>query len=47
MPVIILYWTAYVAQGQVSFRPDLYDWDQTVLALLDPPKPPSPVARTN
>ena len=35
--VVILYWTAYVGKGQVSFRQDIYGWDRDLLQLLDPP----------
>ncbi len=34
--VVILYWTAYVGKGQVSFRQDIYGWDQALLQLLEP-----------
>lgn len=40
MPVVILYWTAYVAGGQVSFRPDIYDWDHDLLGLIDASRSP-------
>jgi murein L,D-transpeptidase YcbB/YkuD len=34
--VVILYWTAYVGKGQVSFRQDIYGWDRDLLQLLEP-----------
>ena len=41
IPVVILYWTAYVAGGQVSFRTDIYGWDEALLNLLSAQKSPA------
>lgn len=35
MPLAILYWTVFVAGGQVNFRTDYYNWDQRLLKLID------------
>ena len=35
VPVMILYWTAYVQNGQVVFGPDPYSWDDSLVRLLD------------
>jgi murein L,D-transpeptidase YcbB/YkuD len=36
-PVAILYWTAFVQDGQMNFRQDPYGWDDLVVRLLDAP----------
>ena len=43
-PVMVglYYWTAFVEGGTVSFRDDIYGWDEQLLRLLD--APPSGVA---
>jgi murein L,D-transpeptidase YcbB/YkuD len=33
--VMLLYWTAYVQNGQVFFGPDAYGWDPMLMRLLD------------
>jgi murein L,D-transpeptidase YcbB/YkuD len=35
VPVMLLYWTAYVQDGQVFLRPDPYGWDDLLVRLLD------------
>ena len=36
MPVMLLYWTVFVApDGQVNFRDDIYGWDDQLAQLLD------------
>lgn len=35
IPVEIYYWTAFVQGNQVSFRDDIYGWDQELLRQLD------------
>ncbi|HSV02878.1 MAG TPA: L,D-transpeptidase family protein [Phenylobacterium sp.] len=35
VPVEIFYWTAFVQGDQVSFRDDIYGWDQELLRQLD------------
>ncbi len=35
VPVMILYWTAYVQNGRVVFGPDPYGWDDILVRLLD------------
>jgi murein L,D-transpeptidase YcbB/YkuD len=35
VPVMILYWTAYVQDGQVFFGRDPYGWDGALVRLLD------------
>ena len=35
LPVMILYWTAYVQDGQVAFGRDPYGWDDILVRLLD------------
>jgi murein L,D-transpeptidase YcbB/YkuD len=39
-PVRLIYLTAVAENGRVSFRPDIYGWDRTLLQLLD--NPPAP-----
>jgi len=39
VPVMILYWTAYVQGGQVAFGPDPYGWDDILVRLLDAATP--------
>lgn len=35
VPVYVFYWTVFVDnQGQVQFRPDVYRWDEKLLALV-------------
>ena len=34
-PVMLLYWTAYVEDGQVILRQDPYGWDNILVRLLD------------
>jgi murein L,D-transpeptidase YcbB/YkuD len=33
--VEIFYWTAFVENDQVSFREDVYGWDEATLRALD------------
>jgi murein L,D-transpeptidase YcbB/YkuD len=35
VPVEIFYWTAFVENDQVSFREDVYGWDEATLRALD------------
>jgi murein L,D-transpeptidase YcbB/YkuD len=35
IPVDIYYWTAFPHDGQISFRQDIYGWDQELLRQLD------------
>ena len=35
VPVMILYWTSYVQDGQVAFGRDPYGWDDILVRLLD------------
>lgn len=35
MPVLLTYWTAWVQDGEVQFREDIYERDATVLAALN------------
>jgi len=35
VPVRIFYWTAWVANGQVQFRDDVYGWDEATATLAD------------
>jgi murein L,D-transpeptidase YcbB/YkuD len=35
VPVRIFYWTAWVSNGQVSFRDDIYGWDEATARLAD------------
>ena len=35
VPVAIYYWTAFVEGDQVSFRDDIYGWDEATLSKLD------------
>jgi murein L,D-transpeptidase YcbB/YkuD len=35
IPVSIYYWTAYPDGGRISFRDDIYGWDQELLRQLD------------
>ena len=35
VPVMLLYWTAYVQDGQVYFGQDPYGWDDILVRLLD------------
>ncbi|MGC1303659.1 MAG: L,D-transpeptidase family protein [Caulobacteraceae bacterium] len=46
IPLFILYWTAFVDNaGAMEFRPDAYDWDRKLLALIGDVKgPDSPSA---
>ncbi|MEM8631883.1 MAG: L,D-transpeptidase family protein [Pseudomonadota bacterium] len=37
MPVLLTYWTAWVEDGEVHFREDIYDRDGAVLAALNAP----------
>jgi len=37
VPVFLLYWTAYVQNGQMILRQDPYGWDDMVVRLLDAP----------
>ncbi|MCT8159745.1 murein L,D-transpeptidase [Pseudoruegeria sp. SHC-113] len=37
MPVMLTYWTAWVENGKVQFREDIYGRDAAVLAALDAP----------
>ena len=37
IPVYLLYWTAYVQNGQVILRQDPYGWDAILVRLLDAP----------
>lgn len=38
VPVHLLYWTAFVRDGEVDFRPDIYDRDGRLAdALAEPP----------
>ncbi len=43
VPVHLLYWTAFVGDGTIQFRPDVYDRDGAVRAALEE-APPSPAA---
>lgn len=35
LPVLITYWTAWVEDGQVQFREDIYERDQRILDALN------------
>jgi len=35
LPVLLLYWTAYVDDGMINFREDIYGRDEPILAGLD------------
>ena len=35
VPVRIFYWTAFPEGDQISFRPDIYGWDEETLKALD------------
>lgn len=35
VPVRLFYWTAWVSRGQVSFRDDIYGWDEATASLAD------------
>jgi murein L,D-transpeptidase YcbB/YkuD len=37
MPVLLTYYTAWVEDGEVLFREDIYDRDERVLEALDGP----------
>ncbi|HEY2177763.1 MAG TPA: L,D-transpeptidase family protein [Caulobacteraceae bacterium] len=39
IPVMFLYWTAQVRNGQMTFAQDPYGWDDIVVRLLDATKP--------
>jgi murein L,D-transpeptidase YcbB/YkuD len=35
MPVFVVYWSAFIDdQGQIHFRPDVYGWDEKLIAML-------------
>jgi murein L,D-transpeptidase YcbB/YkuD len=35
MPVLLTYWTAWIEDGEVQFREDIYERDQRVLDALN------------